>query len=99
MCGLFRSNLALATAGPPRDSDCFAVSLRTLSHTKLLRGGGMYLLLLRELLRTGGSPAPGLRNDLLGNCARGLCRAVELHLGHRRTLRLRTQLADLTEHV
>src|SRR5699024_638822 len=99
MCGLFRSNLALATAGPPRDSDSFAVSLQTLSHTKLLRGGGMYLLLLRELLRTGDSLAPGLRNDLLGNCARDLCIAVELHRVHRTTLRLRTQIADIPEHL
>src|SRR5690625_2210371 len=97
MCGLFRSNLALATAGPPRDSDSFAVSLQTLSHTKLLRGGGMYLLLLSELLRNGDSLAPALRKDPLGNCARDLCIAVELHRVHRTTLRRRPQIAAIPE--
>src|SRR6478609_10274005 len=95
-CGLVRSNLALATVGPPQDSragppvDGF--------RPEVLRD---WFLMLRDVAweQRPRSLALALLDDLVGHSLRDLRVAVELHRVHRAARGLRPQVTDVAEHL
>src|SRR5664279_2373626 len=92
-CGLVRSNLALATVGPPQDS----VALHpTTFHCRMFRKlVCIYVscaLVVRRLL------ALVLLNNLISYRTGNLRVTVERHRVHRATRGLRPQVTDITEH-
>src|SRR4051812_36342328 len=109
-CGLVRSNLALATVGPPQDSDatppgaslsgCRSVGPRCVClYFTWWRGARRRAPPPVENTLRGALLSLGLRDDLLGDVRRDLVVGLEGHRVDGTTGGLRTKVPDVAEHL